>query len=204
MKRRLLLLSLAAAATPLVSARAQFRGVAPGDVLRGHFTQERQIKGFEHPLVSAGDFVLAPGLGLIWRTQRPFAIVTVITPEGLTQEIDGTETTRLTAARLPFLGRLYDLLGAALAGDWQALATQFQVTRQGNAGQWDLTLVPHTGADPISMPFRSITLHGGQFLDEVRIVSLDGDSDRLVFSDQAAGPGGLSGSESALLHGTGK
>jgi hypothetical protein len=202
MKRRLLLLSLVAA--PWVSAKAQFRGVAPGDVLRGHFTQERQIKGFEHPLMSAGDFVLAPGLGLIWRTQRPFAIVTVITPEGLTQEIDGTETTKLTAARMPFLGRLYDLLGAALAGDWQALSTQFQVTRQGDAGQWDLTLVPHTGADPMAMPFRSITLHGGQYLDEVRIVSLDGDQDRLVFSDQAAGAGGLSGPEAALLHGNGK
>jgi len=205
MRRRWLLLSLAATASTFgTAARAQYRSVGQGEVLRGRFMQERRIKGFERPLVSSGDFVLAPGVGLIWRTERPFAIVTVITGEGLTQEVDGTETTRLTAARLPFLGRLYDLLGAALSGDWQALGTQFQVTRHGDAKQWDLTLVPRTGADPLTMPFRSITLHGGQFLDEVWIVRLDDDSDRLVFADQTLGAGGLSGTEVAHLHGAGK
>ena len=181
------------------AARAQYRRVARGEVLRGHFRQERQIKGFDRPLVSTGDFVLAPGEGLIWRTDHPFAIVTVITAAGLVQEVDGTETTRLTASRLPFLARLYDLLGAALSGDWQALGTQFQVTRHGDARQWDFELVPLPGTDPMALPFRTIALHGGSFLNEVRIVRLDDDSDRLMFSDQTLGTGGLSEAEAAHL-----
>jgi hypothetical protein len=175
-----------------------------GEVLRGQFTQERQIKGFERPLVSAGDFVLASGLGLIWRTERPFAIVTIITAAGLVQEVDGAETTRLAAVRLPFFARLYELLGGALSGDWEALETQFQVTRHGDARQWDLALMPQAGADKLSMPFSSVMLRGGQFLDEVRIVRLDGDSDRLAFSGQTLGTGGLSDAEAAALRRAGK
>jgi hypothetical protein len=204
MRRRWLLLGLATAGASTAAARAQYRGVSPGQVLRGRFMQERRIKGFDRSLISTGDFVLVPGQGLIWRTEHPFAIVTVITAKGLVQEVDGAETTRLATARLPFLGRLYDLLGAALSGDWHTLGTQFQVTRQGDAAQWDLALVPLAGADPLAMPFRSITLRGGTFLDEVRIIRLDDDSDRLVFSGQTLGAGDLSDAEAALLREAGK
>jgi hypothetical protein len=203
-RRRLLVILAAMTGAAGTVARAQYRGVAPGEVLRGRFLQERQIKGFDRPLVSTGNFVLAPGMGLIWQTEKPFAIVTVITAAGLVQDVDGTETTRLAAARLPFLTHLYDLLGAALSGDWQALGSQFQVTRHGDAKQWDLLLEPHAGADPLTMPFRSITLRGSAFLEEVRIVRLDGDSDRLEFSDQTLGVGGLSSAEAARLREAGK
>ena len=205
MRRRLLLLGLTAvAATRRAAAQAPYRAVKPGEVLRGRFTQERRIKGFDRPLISSGAFVLAPGLGLIWRTERPFAIDTVITAAGLVQEVGGSETTRLTAARLPFLGRLYDLLGGALSGDWHALGSQFEMTQHGDASHWDLTLVPRAGLDPMAMPFRSITLRGGQFLDEVSIARLNDDSDRLVFSDQTLGGGGLSEAEAARLREAGR
>lgn len=205
MTRRGLALILAALAGARVSeAQTPYRGLAKGEVLRGGFTQERRIKGFERPLVSGGDFVLAPGLGLIWRTQRPFAIATVITASGLVQDVGGIETTRLSSQRLPFLARLYDLLGASLSGDWKVLETQFQVRRHGDVREWDLLLVPDAGVDPLAMPFQTISLRGGQFLDEVRIVRLDGDSDRLVFSDQTRAVGGLTGAELARLREAGK
>jgi hypothetical protein len=185
MNRRWFLVVLASAPGRL--AQAQLRSLAAGEILRGRFKQERQLKGFDRPLISTGDFVLDHGLGLIWRTEQPFAIMTVITAAGLVQSIDGEETTRLAAARLPFLARLYDLLGAALSGDWRALDKMFQVTRQGDAGHWEIVLAPHAGADPLAMPLRSVTLRGGQFLDHATIVRLDGDSDQLVFSDQILG-----------------
>jgi hypothetical protein len=184
-------------------AQAQLRSLAAGEVLRGRFKQERLLKGFDRPLISTGDFVLDHGLGLIWRTEQPFAIMTVITSAGLVQSIDGEETTRLAAARLPFLARLYDLLGAALSGDWRALDKLFQVTRQGDPGHWEIVLEPHAGADPVAMPLRSVTLRGGQFLDEAKIVRLDGDSDQLAFSGQSLGTS-LSAAESERLRGAGK
>ena len=53
-----------------------------GQVLRGHFVQERHLKGFNAPLRTEGSFVLAPGKGLIWRAEKPFAVTTVITAAG--------------------------------------------------------------------------------------------------------------------------
>ena len=198
MRRRLLLSLAVSLACSRALAQTSFHGVAAGEVLRGRFAQQRTLQGFAHPLMSSGDFVLAPGRGLIWRTRLPFSIVTVITAAGLVQDVDGTETTHLTAARLPFIARLYDLLSHALAGDWHALDSQFQTTQQGSARQWQLQLVPHAGGDPHAMPFRAITLSGGRFLDTVRISRSDDDSDRLTFSDQTLGRG-LSEAEATLL-----
>jgi len=201
MKRRWFLVALAS--VPGGTAQAQLRSLVTGEVLRGRFKQERQLKGFDRPLISTGDFVLDHGLGLIWRTEQPFSIMTVITAAGLVQSIDGAETTRLAAVRLPFLARLYDLLGAALSGDWRALDKLFQVTRQGDAGHWEIGLVPQAGADSLAMPLRSVTLRGGQFLDEAKIVRLDGDTDQLVFSDQSLGSP-LTDAEARRLHDAGK
>ncbi len=93
----------------------QAAGPAPflttGQVLRGRFVQERHMRGFNAPLRSEGHFVLAPGKGLIWRAEKPFSVTTIITAAGLVQEAGGTETLHLPSAKLPFLSRLYDLLG---------------------------------------------------------------------------------------------
>jgi Outer membrane lipoprotein carrier protein LolA-like len=199
MKRRLLVFGLPVLfAGSGARAQAPFAALKPGQVLRGQFTQQRTLAGFAHPLQSSGEFVLAPGRGLIWRTVQPFAIVTVVTADGLVQDVNGAETTHLAAAQLPFLAKFYRLLSGALAGDWQALDTQFQTTRHGDAQHWELDLVPRGGSDPQTMPFRALTLRGGRFVDDVRISRGNGDADRLVFSDQALG-GALSDAERGLL-----
>ena len=105
-----------------VVAQAEPAALKAGDVLRGRFVQERHMQGFAKPIRSEGTFLVAPGRGLIWRAESPFAVTTVVTPSGLVQSVNGAETTRLAAARLPFLTRLYDMMGGALAGDWQALS----------------------------------------------------------------------------------
>ena len=127
MRRRLILAALAA-----LPVRAwAITALSAGQVLRGRFVQERHLHGFDAPLRTEGRFVLAPGRGLIWRAETPFAITTVITTAGLVQDVDGTETMRLPAARLPFLGRLYGMLSGALSGDWRGLEPDFVVVRSG-------------------------------------------------------------------------
>jgi hypothetical protein len=158
-----------------------------GQVLHGRFGQERSLKGFNQPLRSTGSFVLSPGRGLIWRAEKPFAVVTVITPAGLVQEAGGTETLRLASARLPFLAKLYDMLSGALGGDWRGLESQMVVTRTGSDDQWEVKLKPRAGTDQTAMPFSLITLKGGLFVDEVRIDKADGDFDKLAFSDHKLG-----------------
>jgi hypothetical protein len=186
---RLFALFLLLLCTP---AWAETAVLKDGDVLRGRFVQERHMKGFAAPLRSEGSFVVAPGRGLIWRAETPFAITTVVTPAGLVQSVDGAETTRLSTTRLPFLARLYDMLAAALAGDWRGLEGGFAVTRKNDA----VSLHPLKADDP-NMP--AITARVGRFIEEVEIRKPGGDMDRLLFTDQILNARPLDAAEAALL-----
>jgi hypothetical protein len=171
-----------------------------GQILRGRFVQERHLKGFNAPLRTEGNFVLAPGKGLIWQAETPFAVTTVVTAGGLVQAVGGTETMRLPAARLPFLSHLYDMLSGVLGGDWQALETDFTATRSGDARAWTMALVPRQAADALAMPFSAITAKGGRFLDEVVLAKADAeDFDRLSFREQTLSAGPLSAAEGAAF-----
>ena len=174
-------------------------GLQAGQVLRGRFVQERHLQGFNAPLRSEGRFVLAAGKGLIWRAEKPFAVTTAISPAGLAQEVGGNETMRLPSSRLPFLSRLYDMLGGALGGNWQALEHDFTVEKSGEAKSWQVVLTPRNGPDPMSMPFASITAKGSRFVDGVRISKPDGDYDELSFLDQTLSNDPMSPEESASL-----
>jgi hypothetical protein len=199
MIRRALILLLACLAVTTAQAAGPHGTVVEGQVLRGRFVQERHLQGFAAPLRSEGSFTLAPGRGLIWRMEKPFAVTTVITVGGLVQETGGTETMRLPAARLPFLSRLYDMLEGALAGNWQPLGRDFQVTQTGDEGHWRVELTPRGGEDPVTMPFRSIAAAGSRFVDRVDMTKPGGDYDRLVFQDQVLTPGPLAADEATAL-----
>lgn len=203
MKRFLLkLIALATILLPNLVMAADIRPLAVGETMRGRFVQERFLKGFAAPLRTEGHFVLSPGRGLIWSAESPFAITTVITPAGLTQEVQGTERLRMAAAQLPFLSRLYAVLGGALAGDWKALDGMFMTENgsgaSGEQDNWRMVLVPVNAGDP-AMPFSRITVTGDRFVGTVQLDKRDGDLDRLTFLDQALVSGPLAEGETRLL-----
>lgn len=166
-----------------------------GDVLRGRFVQERHLQGFTQPIRSQGSFVIAPGRGLIWRAETPFAVTTVVTPAGLVQNVNGTETNRLAAARLPFLSKLYDMMAGALGGDWRALDGTFAITRQPGR----VLLAPKGADDPVAQQIAGISARLGRFVEEVEITKPGGDRDRLLFTDQVLNARPLDADEAALL-----
>lgn len=189
MKRALLALALLAAA----GAQAESPAVAEGQVVRGRFTQERHLSGFANPVKSEGRFVLAPGRGLLWVTEQPFAVTTAITAEGLTQSVGDRQTAKFDAQRLPFLSRLYSMMDGALAGRWDALKADFSVQTEG--GHVVLTpLRPDIGA-----AVGRISLTVSRFVDEVEIDRPNGDSDHLSFSGQTVSAGPLTAEESGAL-----
>jgi len=192
---RCLLLLLLTVVTGATGLRAEPAMLSDGDVLRGHFVQERHMQGFANPIRSEGSFVVAPGRGLIWRAETPFAVTTVVTPAGLVQSVEGTETTRLAAARLPFLSRLYDMMAGALGGDWRALEGVFTITRSADR----VSLVPARADDPTAAQIAGITARLGRFVDAVEIKKPGGDFDRLTFTAQTLNARPLDAAEAAML-----
>jgi hypothetical protein len=183
---------------------AESATVAVGQVLRGHFIQERHLEGFARPVRSEGRFSLIPGRGLIWRAETPFAVTTVVTPAGLVQSLDGVETTRLSTARLPFLARIYAMMNGALAGDWRALETEFVVRREpaGPVTRVTLSLRRPDAADAVAI--RSITATVGHFVETVDLIKPGGDFDHLDFADQNISTAPLPADEAALLDAAGR
>jgi hypothetical protein len=174
------------------------RPLVAGEVLRGRFVQERHLRGFAAPLRSEGHFVVVAGAGLVWRGEVPLATTVVITPRGILQVIDESQTVRLPASRIPIVARLFDMMSGALSGDLSAMERDFIAERSADAEGWRLMLKPRAAGDP-AMPIESIALKGRSFVDEVEIRKAGGDSERLNFLDQTVTPGPLDAEEAKLL-----
>jgi hypothetical protein len=106
-----------------------------------------------------------------------------MSPAGLVQEVGGRETMRLPSSRIPFMSKLYAMLGGALTGDWEALSSAFKITRKAEGKGWRLKLESMRADDP-GMPIRAMDLHGSRFLEDVDVIKPNGDHDRIVFLNQ--------------------
>jgi hypothetical protein len=173
--------------------------LAPGQTLHGRFVQARNLKGISSTLKSEGTFVLAPGKGLIWRIEDPIQTVTIITPDGIRQIINGSEVQRIDAAKVPFISHFYDMLDGALMGDWNAMLHDFAVQTKGDRAAWRTILTPVRPNDPIAGMLASIVISGGKMVDGVEISRANGDSERIAFLDQTVSGVALSGDDARLL-----
>jgi len=169
----------------------------PGEALRGRFTQERFMAGFDRPVVSSGSFLMVSGKGLLWRGETPFPITTIMTAQGILQVVDGQERMRLSADKVPILARLQQMMAGVLAGDQNVMPEDFSVREWTEGGVRGLDLAPRSvdGAQPI----RSIRVTMSQFVDEVVIEKFGGDRDRITFTDQMVSAAPLTSEEAALL-----
>jgi hypothetical protein len=166
------------------AVHAQTGTLKNGEVLRGRFVQERFLVGFSKPVVSEGSFALLPGFGLIWQAESPFPVMTVITGNGLVQSVDGSEIARLTASRLPFLPRLYDMLSGALTGNFLALENEFSVTSAADGRFMRLRLEPKRADAASALAIVSLDIFIDRFVERVEISKPGGDRDRLIFKNQ--------------------
>ena len=198
-RRRHLLIGVSVAATTFGATSATAQSLVPGagEILRGHFQQQRFLQGFNTPLTSAGTFMVVPGRGVVWRAQTPFAIITAIGNGGLVQRITGGATTHYPASRLPAIVKLYEIFAAALSGDWPKLDRIFAVQREGDDQSWKVTLKPLSN-DP-GMPLQTVVVQGGAYVNSVQIMRANGDSDRIDFTDQALSRTPLDGETAELL-----
>lgn len=171
---------LAAALLAAPKAMAQKLSLAEGETLRGRFVQQRFLQGFAAPLTSTGSFILAPGRGVVWRGETPFAMTTVMGPAGLVQKVTGGATTHYPASKLPAIAQLYEVFGAALAGDWAKLSPFFSVQRDGAEQAWTVTLMPLRGGEE-GLPLSRVVVKGGRYVGSVEVARANGDSDRIEF-----------------------
>lgn len=168
--------------------------IHPGDVLRGHFVQTRQLKDINKTLHAEGDFTIAPANGLIWNVTKPFATTIIVTRTGLVQTRGEPKSASPSFQKLPTAGELYAMLGNLLTGDIASLNKTFRMDQSGRAAHWRMSLVPRRWDDPL-MPFREIRIHGGRFVEDIAFIKTDGDSDTISFDTMSITKNALTASE---------
>ncbi len=186
-------------AEPACAGEAAPQTIAVGAVLRGHFVEDRHLAGFAKPLRSEGSFVLAPGTGLIWRGEKPFANTTVMSSGGIVQLTGNDEAVRVPAAQMPGLSRLFEVLGAALSGNVAPLRKIFAVAQTSGSEHWQIVLTPLPTREAAASQLKSLTLTGRSFVDSVDIERNGGDAEHIAFSEQAVSHADLTADEKALL-----
>ncbi|MBF0460371.1 MAG: outer membrane lipoprotein carrier protein LolA [Magnetococcales bacterium] len=173
--------------------------VGTGQILRGRFIQERRLQGFGKPLLSEGRFTLAPGQGLIWQLEHPFASLLAIGPHGLTQRVGDNETLRLNVAQLPFLDTLRQVFESALSGSSTGLNALFIVHQEADV----MELTPRPSTMQVEWRIQRLRVRLGRFVDEVEIWKENGDADLLHFREQVLQDSPLEKEEQALLSAAG-
>ncbi|MBA0100887.1 outer membrane lipoprotein carrier protein LolA [Stenotrophomonas indicatrix] len=196
---RVLLCALLLVAAPLVQAAdaavdAITQAVVRPDVLRGQFTQEKQVSGFKNPLRSQGQFVVARKHGVIWSTLKPFPSEVVVTADRiLSRQRDGSTRVELDARQQPAMRSVNAIMFALMSGDVQALSSQFNVeaTREGQG--WRLKLTPKSAM--LAKAFQSLTLQGDRYVRQVEIIEANQDRTRIQFTALSEAPATLNADE---------
>ena len=182
-----------ASADPLAEVRSQ---VAQVPLLRGEFSQEKQVAGFRNPLRSNGRFLLVRDKGVVWSTTAPFPSETVITQDRiLSRQRDGSRRVEVDGRQQPGLRSVNAMMFALMSGDMKALTSTFEVKAEPVARGWKMTLVPRSRQ--AAQAFTSVRLSGDRYVREVELREANGDLTRLRFSGMSESPATLSRDEAA-------
>ncbi len=152
-------------------------------VLNGKFVQRRQISGLPRPLTSSGDFLLARGEGILWRTSTPFTSEFVLSPRGMTLRSGGTEQ-RVTEAEQPALRTALEMLFAMFSMDLDRLDANFELHGRSLGARWEIGLRPRTGG--LSQAFSEAIVSGSKQVDRIVLTGAAGDRTEIEFSDVVA------------------
>lgn len=182
-----------ASADPLAEVRSQ---VAQVPLLRGEFSQEKQVAGFRNPLRSNGCFLLVRDKGVVWSTTAPFPSDIVITQDRiLSRQRDGSRRVEVDGRQQPGLRSVNAMMFALMSGDMKALTSTFEVKPEPVARGWKMTLVPRSRQ--VAQAFTSVRLSGDRYVREVELREANGDLTRLRFSGMSESPATLSRDEAA-------
>lgn len=184
MKRRALLiglLPLAAHAAPELAQAVRER-LQQHEWLRGEFTQAKKVPGFAKPLLSRGDFVLARGRGVLWRTTQPFASELRLTRDEIRATQGGQTAMRLDAAREPAVRLINTLMFALLDGDVSGLADVFELGGAVKGATWRLTLLPRPG--PLQQVLKKVELEGDAYVRRIQLFEANGDESLIQLANQ--------------------
>jgi len=149
------------------------RTLADAKVLTGTFTHQKHLEEIPRPLLANGEFTYARGLGVYWRTLRPFDSVFLLTPSGIVQRDEGTETIRMSAQEQPAVRVIADIFLALFTLDVTSLSATFDLFGKSQGERWIVGLKPKSAT--IGSVFTQATITGARHVEQVVLTDAHGD-----------------------------
>lgn len=181
--------------------------LSANNIVRGEFTQTRNMEMFAQPLTSQGTFLLDKSNGLLWTQATPFPVSLVLTDNKLSQRFAEQPAKIITDKENPMAFYFSHIFLSVFHGDTQKLQEQFSLDfepatttntdESANASSqdtlWTLTLKPKSA--PMNAVFEAITLQGKNDIERIELREIRGDSTVIEFSQLSHLPEVLSDAE---------
>jgi hypothetical protein len=157
----------------------------PG-VVRGDFEQRKYLESTGKPLLSAGDFLVVKGRGVVWRTRTPVPQTLRLTPTEIRIEQGGQVRLRLSGERDPLIRGISQLVFAFTAADFSRLEESFRVAEGRWEGAiWRVALEPRSVG--VGSAVRVLRLEGSTHIRRVEIVTATGERTDIRFRNVVLG-----------------
>jgi len=166
--------------------------------LRGDFSQSKTLQIFDRPLVSKGTFLLSHEQGLVWQQMHPFSVLLVLANNKLSQQFADQAPEIIEAKDNPMVFYFSHLFLAIFKGDLNALNEQFELTLKNNNEGWVLHLKPNSA--PLNKVFSTIEIHGGEQINKLNLIELNGDITLISFTHISNLPAQLSEQEKDVFN----
>ncbi|UPR46830.1 outer membrane lipoprotein carrier protein LolA [Vibrio cyclitrophicus] len=181
--------------------------LSANSIVRGEFTQIRNMEMFAQPLTSQGTFLLDKSSGLLWTQATPFPVSLVLTDNKLSQRFADQPAKIITDKENPMAFYFSHIFLSVFHGDTQKLQEQFSLSFEPTTAknsdesanssledtQWTLTLRPKNA--PMNAVFEAITLQGQGDIERIELREVRGDSTVIEFSQLSHLPEVLSDAE---------
>ncbi len=175
--------------------------LSANSIVRGEFTQTRNMEMFAQPLTSQGTFLLDKSSGLLWTQTSPFPVNLVLTDNKLSQRFADQPAKIITDKENPMAFYFSHIFLSVFHGDTQKLQEQFSLSFEPakmqspdeNTEVWTLTLKPKNA--PMNAVFEAIKLQGNNDIERIELREIRGDSTVIEFSQLSHQPEVLSDAE---------
>ncbi|CDU14973.1 LolA family protein [Vibrio coralliirubri] len=177
--------------------------LSANNIVRGEFTQTRNMEMFAQPLTSQGTFLLDKSSGLLWTQTTPFPVSLVLTDNKLSQRFSDQPAKIITDKENPMAFYFSHIFLSVFHGDTQKLQEQFALDfepatvtssdENTENNSWTLTLKPKNA--PMNAVFEAITLQGQNDIERIELREIRGDNTVIEFTQLSHLPEVLSDAE---------
>jgi len=155
--------------------------LAEHKIVKGNFEQIKKLNRLNRTLVSSGNFLIVPELGMVWDTLKPFPSTMTLGKNYIIQSRSGQRTVLSAQENETFI-RMAEVISAVFTGNIEKLTENFDIYFIGVTTNWEIGLIPKDKF--IAYITERIVMNGDSAIKSILVYEQNGDSTEYILSNQ--------------------